>query len=210
MYRMHTRRQFMWKGLGALALAAAGVRRAGAAAVKRPLDGLDLGALAGCVDLVRRSAWDGPPPKTWLLREAGQYDRLTVHHQGEWSNGATDRNAVEGVIRNVCAGHQARGYGDVGYHFVVDTAGRVWEGRSLAYEGAHVSGENERNLGIMLLGNFEEQRPAAAQVQALDLVTDCLREIFMIKRHRVYGHRDLNPSACPGRNLYGHVVDLRT
>lgn len=207
---MRTRRQFMLQGLGALAVAAVGARRAGAAVVKRPLGCVDLGALDGCADLVRRAEWDDQPAKTWLLREAGGYNRLTVHHLGQRARAETDRNAVECAVRNVCAGHRARGYGDIGYHFVIDHAGRVWEGRSLAYEGAHVSGANEGNLGVMLMGNFDEQRPVPAQIKVLDALTARLREIFMIKRYRVYGHRDLNATACPGRNLYEHVVELRT
>ena len=98
----------------------------------------------------------------------------------------------------------------MGYHFVIDSVGRIWEARSLAYEGAHTSGQNEGNIGLMLLGNFEEQVPPAAQLQSLEHAVNRLRDRFRIKQHRVYGHRDLAQSLCPGKALYPLIKDLRT
>jgi N-acetylmuramoyl-L-alanine amidase len=183
--------------------------RAWAASVKRPLASVDLGFLAAEMELVRRQAWSRASPRTWLLREAGGFDRVTVHHAGHAAACGMSRDAVVAVMEGIVAEHEGRDYGDIGYHFVVDGAGRVWEGRNLAYEGAHVSCQNENNIGVMLLGNFEEQWPSAAHLDTLDRLVGLLRARYMIKRHRVYGHRDLGPSACPGRHLYPHVERLR-
>ena len=91
----------------------------------------------------------------------------------------------------------------------MDYVGRVWEARSLAYEGAHVAGQNERNLGVMLLGNYEQQAPSVTQITSLEAVVQALRERYGIKRHRVYGHRDLGQSVCLGAHLYPHVEKLK-
>jgi N-acetylmuramoyl-L-alanine amidase len=206
---MHSRREFLRLGVLAASALAWPAARARAASVKRPLAAADLGFLAAELELVRRQEWDATPPRTWLLREAGGFDRLTVHHAGALSHGESSRNAVGFALCGVLSEHEERNYGDIGYHFIVDGVGRVWEGRSLAYEGAHVSGQNEGNVGVMLLGNFEEQRPSARQLDTLGRLVNLLRGRFMIKRYRVYGHRDLGASACPGRYLYSHVVRMR-
>ena len=97
----------------------------------------------------------------------------------------------------------------VGYHFAVDCVGRVWEARSLAYEGAHVLGANAANIGIMLLGNFEKQYPSLAQLASMERLVQLLQRYYAVPSTRVFGHRDLGPSLCPGEHLYPRVHDLR-
>lgn len=181
---------------------------AGAATVKKPLPPVDLGFVEEAVLLARRSAWTDTPPRLWRLRGARGFHRLTVHHCGS-VNRHTNASSVIHDLDGVLTSHRQRRFADIGYHFVVDYAGRVWEGRSLAYEGAHVSGENPGNIGVMLLGNFERQHPSADQLGALDRLVGVLRRHYGIKKHRVYGHRDLGQSVCPGRHLYAHVQGLR-
>ena len=120
-----------------------------------------------------------------------------------------ERNTVAYDLQAIQAGHLRRNYGDIGYHFVVDYAGCVWEGRSLEYEGAHVSHHNDGNIGVMLLGNFERQHPSERQLAGMRVLIAALQEDRRIARRRVYGHRDLGQSLCPGRHLYAHVVRLR-
>jgi hypothetical protein len=107
------------------------------------------------------------------------------------------------------AGHQRRRFGDIGYHFILDRAGRVWEGRSMQFVGAHVSAENEENIGVMMLGNFEDQRPSDRQVDALRALTFALQGRYAVPATRVYGHRDLGHTLCPGHHLYGEVKALK-
>ena len=59
------------------------------------------------------------------------------------------------------------GWADIGYHFAVDRAGRVWSCRPLVWQGAHVKDRNEGNIGVLVLGNFEIERPTSAQLNAL-------------------------------------------
>jgi hypothetical protein len=205
---LFSRRQFLRTG----ALGAVGglwSQAVGAAVVKTPLREVSLAFLPAALTVIRRSDWRSAKPKAWLLREADGFDRVTVHHQGGQICRECAVNAVMADIDAVFAGHFTRRYGDIGYHFVIDYAGRVWEGRSLAYEGAHVENQNRGNIGVLLLGNYEAQAPSDAAVQALAALVHALRGQCGIKRHRVYGHRDLGASVCPGKQLYPYVGELR-
>jgi hypothetical protein len=170
---------------------------------------VDLGFIQRELPLLRRSEWTDVLPKPWKLKVAEVFDRITVHHSGAGTNYHTSRGEVLRDLEGVIVSHLERNYGDIGYHFVIDYTGAVWEGRSLAYEGAHVEAQNERNLGIMALGNFEEQSPSAKQLEATDRLVALLRQRFKVKPHRVFGHRDLGHSVCPGRSLYAHVRQMR-
>jgi len=92
---------------------------------------------------------------------------------------------------------------------MIDYSGRIWEGRSLKYQGAHVSSRNPGNIGVVLLGNFEIQKPSAAQKATLVKLVTELRRYYGVSRRRIYGHRDLDSTLCPGRNLYPFLPTLK-
>lgn len=199
-------RRFFIKTTGAFALLGAmfGVD-AHAAMSKTSLPEADLGFLPAKLPFKRRSVWTKQVPKPWILKPSAVFDRITVHHTGtEFDQGASE-GVVISAIEAICSEHKTRGYGDIGYHFVIDPSGTVWEARSVAYEGAHVSGQNESNLGIVILGNFEVQEPSKKQKDVLLTLIKALRDKFQVKRHRIFGHRDLGKSLCPGKNLYEFV-----
>lgn len=176
----------------------------------RRLREISLSFISSVIPLNRRSAWAERRPLSTKLKTASYFSRLTIHHSGALVVRDTERQAVIDDLNSVLEAHARIRYGDIGYHFVIDYAGRLWEGRSLSYEGAHVSSENESNIGVMLLGNFEKQKPSAAQLESLSTLTALLRRHFDIPGRRVYGHRDIGASACPGRYLYPHVVALKS
>lgn len=105
--------------------------------------------------------------------------------------------------------HLQRGFGDIGYHYVVDRAGRIWEGRSLRFQGAHVRKNNERNLGVMVLGNFDKQQPSSAQIAVVNDLLPQLSRTYGVPTHRIYTHQELMPTTCPGSTLQAHMVNLR-
>ena len=118
------------------------------------------------VIVIPRSDWTHAGPNLSEIRPMNGIARITVHHTAwEWEVDAWTRTA--GEVENIRAFHSGtratdRHWADIAYHFAVDRAGRVWQARPLAYQGAHVRGHNEHNLGIVLLGNFEVQSPSAA------------------------------------------------
>lgn len=159
--------------------------------------------------VIRRSAWSRTSPVYTRLKPATPFSRITVHHAGMQPIRATDVHQVAREVGNIQDAHMGQHYGDIAYHLIVDYAGRVWEGRSLVFEGAHTLNANEGNLGVMLLGNFEKQSPSAAQLATLNDLVALLRQQYRVRTSRVFGHRDLSPSMCPGRRLYPYVAELR-
>lgn len=131
--------------------------------------------------------------------------RITIHHDGMPPAALRSRGDVAARIDLIRESHLARGWGDIGYHFVVDPAGNVWEGRPLAWQGAHVGRQNEGNVGVLVLGNFEEQRPTGQQVGAVDDFVADLMARYRVSVGRVHTHRELAQTACPGRNLQPHL-----
>jgi hypothetical protein len=171
---------------------------------------VDLDYVSRELPLKRRSEWACVEPNVKRLHPAinNIFHRITVHHTGLDVITATSDSAVARCLDGVLGGHLNRDFGDIGYHFLVDYAGRVWEGRSLRYWGAHVSGQNEYNIGIVLLGNFERQRPSRMQLISMETLIGLLRQRFAIQKGQVYGHMDLGQTLCPGKYLYPRVERL--
>ena len=203
-----SRRKFLTLGgLGLLTLLLPRAARAWPVGQAQPRTILD--SIAGQLPLVRRNAWDRTRPILSRLRIASPYWRITIHHAGTDPFQATAPTAVARELSHIVAAHRDRHFGDIAYHLAIDFAGRVWEGRSLSYEGAHVANANEGNIGILLIGNFERQYPSTAQLIAMGNLVDIVRAKCRIRQSQVYGHRDLGHSVCPGRWLYPYVTGLR-
>ena len=161
----------------------------------------------GGYELVKRSDWTSVPIKGNNVAMNG-VQRITVHHTGEHP-GLEGVPEVE-VLRRVEHYHQTeRHWCAIGYHYIVGKGGRVYEGRPIRYQGAHVSGANEHNLGVSVVGDFMRKLPNAAQLSALDAFLTDSRLRFKVPKSRVYGHRELGQSQCPGDALFGWVRQYR-
>ncbi|MCH7791717.1 MAG: N-acetylmuramoyl-L-alanine amidase [Planctomycetes bacterium] len=137
--------------------------------------------------------------------------RITVHHDGMPPVSLRSRRDVMRRLEIIRRSHvNARGWADIGYHFVVDPLGNVWEARPLIYQGAHVKDQNQRNMGIMLLGNFDEQSPTRRALAALDSFLIAQMTRFAVPVAEVVTHQELAPTACPGRSLQQHMVQTRS
>ncbi|NNM84611.1 MAG: N-acetylmuramoyl-L-alanine amidase [Phycisphaerales bacterium] len=151
------------------------------------------------------------------LRPLHQPFRITIHHDGlptPWTNPNERATAV--YLERIRQFHvqpppEGRGWADIGYHFAVDVAGRVWQLRSLEWQGAHVKGANEGNIGIVALGNFDLTAPSAQQLSSLELFTDLLCCGYHIGWNNVYMHGELaaNATSCPGTYLADCLRQLR-
>jgi N-acetyl-anhydromuramyl-L-alanine amidase AmpD len=137
--------------------------------------------------------------------------RITVHHEGFQPVYFRDERSTAQRINAVRNAHLARGWADIGYHFIIDREGRIWEGRDLRYQGAHASDQNEHNIGVMLLGNFDRQAPTQAQTSSLQLTLNSLMRSHHVRKNRVFTHQELprQATSCPGRSLQAHMVTLR-
>ncbi len=147
-----------------------------------------------------------------------------VHHTVN-ANGYS-RSQVPSILRGIYAYHtQSRGWSDVGYNFLVDRFGRIWEGRyggvGRPVVGAHTLGYNDDAFAMSAIGNFDVKRPSAAMVAAygrlfawklsLHGVRAGSKRQFITKRWlpAIDGHRDVGQTACPGRYLYAKIPTIR-
>jgi hypothetical protein len=160
--------------------------------------------------LIRRDQWGARPARDNMTPLKGTWSRITVHHSAEGSSdpkGGSFEDSAE-TLRLIQKFHMedpGHRWGDIGYHFLVDGAGRIFEGRELAWQGAHAGGpdgaNNFQNIGICLLGDLERRPPTPAALKSLQVLLDNLRQTYGIPRARVYPHGWFKDTRCPGPAL---------
>ena len=69
--------------------------------------------------------------------------------------------------------------------------------------GAHCENYNSVSIGICLEGNFEIEQPTEKQLTSLSELIQYLKKKY--GNVQIVGHRDLNATACPGKNLYSKL-----
>ena len=163
--------------------------------------------------------------------------KLTVHH----TDTANDDPDPAATVRAIYRYHAVdRGFGDIGYHFLVSEDGRVFEGRWSGTDGdpahdasgnvvtaAHVGGWNSGNVGIAVLGRLTTKGPTTdARASLESMLAD------LAGRHRIDpqgsgtyknpvngqtwngpnipGHRDFAATECPGGALYAQLPSIRS
>src|SRR5439155_7130431 len=156
-----------------------------------------------------------------------------VHHTA--GSNSYSQAASAAVVRGIELFHvRANGWNDIGYNFLVDKYGRVFEGRAGGIArnviGAHAEGFNAGSVGVAVIGNYSSTSisPAAehtlAQLLAwrLDVAhVDPLGLVSWISGGKpeypkgspvllraISGHRDTGFTSCPGTALYGRLPDL--
>lgn len=97
--------------------------------------------------------------------------------------------------------HKARGFTDIGYHYVIHLDGRVENGRDVDIAGAHCTGHNTHSIGVVYVGGCakdgktpKDTRTEAQKSALANLLID-LRKLY--PRAAIHGHRDFAPKACP-------------
>lgn len=99
--------------------------------------------------------------------------------------------------------NQGENWKGIGYHFYIDKQGVIWRGRPEEMSGSHALDYNFVSLGICLSGNFEIEKPTEKQLKSLTELLQHLKQKY--GNVQVVGHRDLNATACPGKNLYSKL-----
>ncbi|MFD3619895.1 FG-GAP-like repeat-containing protein [Streptomyces sp. NPDC058676] len=112
--------------------------------------------------------YDGTPTYGTEIKAA------VVHHTGVDSDNTLSCAESAARLRSIQQDHFARGYYDIGYNFVVDRCGQIFEGRSggmdLPVVGAHDIGFNTNTVGISYIGNFETAQPSRAALDAISRI----------------------------------------
>ncbi|XP_066155414.1 peptidoglycan-recognition protein 2-like [Euwallacea fornicatus] len=102
-----------------------------------------------------------------------------------------------------------KGWDDIGYNFLIDSEGTVYEGRGWGLAGAHARGWNYRSIGISLIGKFQENSPSASQLQALEALISCgVEKQNIAMNYSLIGHRQATKTLCPGDSLFNIVKNM--
>lgn len=162
-------------------------------------------------NLVSRDAWARGGPVPALMNRMTPVRSITVHHDGMPPVSLTSRPQIAARIELIRASHRSKGWGDIGYHFIVDPQGSVWQGRALLWQGAHVKDRNEGNIGLLVLGNFESTRPTTAQLDALERQIAALGRLYRVPATSVRSHQEWPgaATACPGRHMQAKMNGVR-
>lgn len=137
--------------------------------------------------------------------------RITAHHT-DGAQPMTREDAVQ-EMQIIQRFHQnGRGWIDIGYHFLVDGSGRIFQGRPENVRGAHVRDQNEGNVGVALMGGFHKsrnQRPTPEQIESLIQIARWVKISYVIDPAAFKAHRDYQSTTCPGDALYARLEDVR-
>jgi hypothetical protein len=153
------------------------------------------------IELIPRNAWGAKPVRGTLVPHALR--RLTVHHSAQR---APDVAGAPARIRGFQAFHQSKSFPDIAYHYIIDRAGNVYEGRDETTVGSTFTKYDPTGHFLALLdGNFEVQQPTAAQMEALARLLAWASVRHAIPTSTISGHRDHAATACPGTSVYAAV-----
>jgi hypothetical protein len=160
-----------------------------------------------------------------------------IHHT-DGVNGYT-RSQVPSILRSIYAYHvKSNGWCDIGYNFLVDRFGRIWEGRyggiTKAVIGAHTGGFNTDSFGTSLIGNYGSTTPSSAMLAAVEKLFAWKLGMYYIDPRAtavmkaasfsgskyaagtlhtfnvISGHRDADYTTCPGAAAYSKLASVRT
>ena len=155
------------------------------------------------VQVICREAWGAQPASGPLVPHV--VERVTIHHSGVRLG---DNRDAPTHLRSYQRDHQAEGWPDIAYHYLVDLHGNVYKGRpSWARGDTRTSYDPAGHLLILCIGNFDVQGLPRAQLSAaIDLAAwGCAR--FDALPGEISGHRDWATTACPGDGLYRYLAD---
>ena len=185
-------------------------------------------ATAGSPRIVPRSGWSANEK---IVRAAPRYAPqlrfAIVHHTAGSSSYGPEESAA--IVRGIELYHvKANGWNDIGYNFLVDRYGQVFEGRGGGMLrnviGAHAAGFNTGSVGIAVLGTYSGKAPAREAEDALGKLLAWRLDVGHVDPassamvssgvspayfKAISGHRDAGSTACPGNALYRRLGQLR-
>ncbi|MEA2665345.1 MAG: hypothetical protein QOI11_2289 [Candidatus Eremiobacteraeota bacterium] len=201
---------------------------------------VDSGLVAGPGQpkIIARSSWATAACKPRVPFLFGSIDLVFVHHTVSSNYYRAGQSAA--MVRSICLFHKyGNGWNDIGYNFVVDRYGQIFEARAGGIDapivGAQAGGYNVYSSGIALLGNFTFGGPARSAFDSLaQLIAWKLslhgvavpghvtvevtrtgapysryRAGAQVRLNRIAGHRDGDATACPGNGMYRQLPRLR-
>jgi flagellar hook assembly protein FlgD len=195
---------------------------------------LRVAARAGRPAIIRRTQWGADESIVRAGPEFADRVRFAVVHHTAGTNSYTAAQSAA-IVRGIQRYHVlANGWNDIGYNFLVDKYGQIFEGRGGGIDrnvvGAHAQGFNTGSTGVSLLGTYSSSRISTAGRSALvkllawrlDVAhVDPLSRLTWIsggnpeysagtpvRLRAISGHRDTGPTSCPGTALYGQLLGI--
>lgn len=188
--------------------------------------------------IITRAQWGADERLTCSDTSAHKRAFAAVVHHTAGSNGYRSVAEAMRQIRGDYAYHtKTRGWCDIGYNFVVDKWGNVYEGRrgsmTSARIGAHAAGFNTGTVGVSMLGNHSSVHPSTATQNAVASVIAWRLSTYdadpatrvnyipgagspklprgrVVSVPRVMGHRDVALTTCPGNAGYRTLGRVRS
>jgi len=151
----------------------------------------------------------GSVPAAWIPHvPANHWTWIIIHHS----------DSDYGSAAIIDQWHRARGFDELGYHFVIGNGTNSGDGQIEvgprwtkqkwgAHDNALDNRYNTNGIGICLVGNFNNTHPTARQRQSLLRLVVYLMRKYNIPADRVLGHGETKTTECPGR--YMHVAEIR-
>ena len=141
-------------------------------------------------------------PREWIppAGTARSWKWIVIHHSA----------TPAGSARTFDRMHRDKGWDELGYHFVIGNGtgsgnGQVEVGSRWRAQkwGAHAKTADNRfndyGIGICLVGNFDIDRPTAAQVASLSKLVAFLEKTYRITDTNIVGHGQTKATDCPGK-----------
>jgi hypothetical protein len=158
------------------------------------------------------------------VQESPQIKKIILHHTGEYID---EKRDPKELMRAIYYFHTVtRGWGDIGYNYVIDKQGNIYEGRFGGPKsiGTHTAYHNLGSIGISLMGNFQTEHPTSEQIRVLELLladhvirfnvnpagsgTFLEKTSFNIAGHKHVAERG-HGTSCPGTNFEALLPEIR-
>ncbi|GLZ13160.1 hypothetical protein Acsp04_33950 [Actinomadura sp. NBRC 104425] len=146
------------------------------------------------MDIIGRAEWGARAPRSRTTTTWSRRTEFIVHY----SEGPTTQTP-----RQIQDHHMdSNGWADIGYNFLVDVMGRIYEGRGWLVVGAHATGHNTSGIGVCMIGRNGDATTAAENAIRW-LYDEAVRRAG--RSLKKLGHRDVTATSCPGDQLYAWV-----
>lgn len=165
--------------------------------------------------LITREQWQARPPLAGLKPQ--QPSAIILHHTATRQN---PRASLETKLRNLqsfsqkpsrmSANYVKPAWPDVPYHYYIDVAGRIGEGRDVHFAGDTNTNYNPSgHIQVVIEGEFDRETPTPAQLDAVRDLLVWLSLGWSIPVERISTHKDHASTSCPGRNFLAALPRLR-
>lgn len=161
-------------------------------------------------------------------------NKIIIHHTAKDYGSNRTMEDVKKDIQQIYKYHTInRDFGDIGYNFLIDQMWNIYEWRAGGEWAVwmHASSNNVASIWIALMGNFEKDTPTVEQMKSLVNLTTAVAKYYHIdplgytytftinsdeepyvvatKNPNIMWHKNVKSTACPWRNLYKYLPQIR-